>query len=65
MKELKVKKFQYANELSRWVNSEKGIEIVSITSGGLYEGEGYVLFYNHSQVAELVDAVLTTNNKNI
>jgi hypothetical protein len=45
MKELRFKKFKYADELTKWVNSENGIEIVSITSNGLYEGEGYTLFY--------------------
>jgi hypothetical protein len=45
MKDLKVKEFQYAYELTKWVNSEKDIEIISITSKGLFKGEGYTLFY--------------------
>ncbi len=43
---LKSKKFQYDHELTDWVNSQlEEIVIVSITSKGKFEGEGYTLFY--------------------
>ena len=43
---LKSKKFQYDHELTDWVNSQlEEIVIVSITSKGQFEGEGYTLFY--------------------
>lgn len=38
--------FQYADELTKWVNNNIKIhQIVSITSKGKHGGEGYVLFY--------------------
>lgn len=44
-KKLKLLKFQYSCELAKWVNTQDKIQIVSITSKGTYEGEGYTIFY--------------------
>lgn len=41
---LEARSFQYASDLTDWVNLHE-VEVVSITSLGKFEGEGYRLFY--------------------
>jgi hypothetical protein len=42
--ELETRTFQYASDLTNWVNLHD-VEVVSITRLGEFEGEGYRLFY--------------------
>jgi len=46
IRKLRVDSFKYAGTLVNWVNEQEDrIEIVSITSKGAFEGEGYTIFY--------------------
>lgn len=42
---LKVMTFNNSFELKKWVDTQEKIQIVSITSKGTHEGEGYTIFY--------------------
>lgn len=41
---LKEKSFKYSSDLVRWVNDNRTIQIIAITSSGKFS-EGFTLFY--------------------
>ena len=50
-KKLAFKKFQYSSDIITFVN-KSNYEVVSITSNGKFEGEGYTLFYYNDNILD-------------